>query len=97
MPPVKEPSDVATGNILYDSWVLLDDDQNVKTFEKMLYTNDFENNKDGIPSLLNSEPIDKIADKNIYGIEDIKEAIANNKNTDNLSIVVFRNNNLFVP
>ena len=63
MPPVKEPSDVATGNILYDSWVLLDDDVNVKTFEKMLYTNDFENNKDGIPSLLNSEPIDKIADK----------------------------------
>lgn len=63
MPPVKEPSDEATGNILYDSWVLLDDSPNEKTFEKMLHTNDFENNEDGIPSLLNSEPIDRIADK----------------------------------
>jgi hypothetical protein len=69
MKPVTEPSNLKTGNILYDSWVLLDDDvdeaikEKVTTFEKMLYTNDFENNKDGIPSLLNSKPIDRIADK----------------------------------
>lgn len=69
MPPVKEPSDVKTGNILYDSWVLLDDDvdpgitKKVATFEKMLRTDDFDSHKDGIPSLLNSQPIDRIADK----------------------------------
>jgi len=69
MKPVKKPSNTKTGNILYDSWVLLDDDvgeeiQNkVTTFEKMLYTDDFENNEDGIPSFLNSKPIDRIADK----------------------------------
>ncbi|WP_136468756.1 hypothetical protein [Flagellimonas onchidii] len=68
MEPVKEPSDTKTGNILYDSWVLLDDDTKKEgpkmgTFEKMLLTDDFENNKDGIPSLLNTQPIDRIADK----------------------------------
>jgi hypothetical protein len=69
MEPVTKPSDTKTGNILYDSWVLLDDDvdegvnEKVATFEKMLYTDDFENNKDGVPSLLNSKPIDRITDK----------------------------------
>lgn len=69
MPPVKKPTDDRTGNILYDSWVLLDDDidanikDKVTTFQKMLYTDDFEKNEDGIPSLLNSKPIDRIADK----------------------------------
>lgn len=69
MNPVKEPSSVKTGNILYDSWVLLDDDtedstiNKVTTFEKMLYTDDFEGNTDGVPSLLNSKPIDRIADR----------------------------------
>ena len=44
MPPVKKPTNDNTGNILYDSWVLLDDDldsnikNNVATFQKMLYT-----------------------------------------------------------
>lgn len=69
IPPVKKPTNDKTGNILYDSWVLLDDDidanikNKVATFQKMLYTDDFEKNDDGIPSLLNSKPIDRIADK----------------------------------
>ena len=55
-----------SGNIIYDSWVLLDDDidegvqKKVTTFEKMLYTNDFEKNKGGVPSLLNSISIYRI-------------------------------------
>ena len=65
MKPVKKPSDTKTGNILYDSWVLLDDDLNggAKTFEKMLGTADIENNETGVPSLLNTESIDRIADR----------------------------------
>lgn len=64
MKPVKEPSNEKTGNVLYDSWVLLDDDpRGGATFEKMLCTKDIENNKDGIPSLLNTSPIDRIADR----------------------------------
>ncbi|MBW8242508.1 hypothetical protein K1F50_06815 [Muricauda oceani] len=62
--PVRTPCDVPTGNILYDSWVLMDDDQNgLNTFEKMLLTDDFEGQSEGTPSLLNTSPIDKIADK----------------------------------
>lgn len=68
MPHIKEPSHQKTGNILYDSWVLLDDDLDDKstsktTFEKMLETDDLKNKKVGIESILNSNPIDKIADK----------------------------------
>ncbi len=69
MEPVRTPSDVKTGNILYDSWVLLDDDvdptiQNkITTFQKMLTTQDIHDSKHGIPSLLNSKPIDAIADR----------------------------------
>lgn len=69
MEPVRKPSNVKTGNILYDSWVLLDDDvdpdiQNkVATFQKMLTTQDIQDSKHGIPSLLNSRPIDAIADR----------------------------------
>lgn len=63
--PVDTPTDQVTGNFLYDSWVLLNDDieKNISTFEKMLSTEDFENNSEGIPSLLNSKSIDLIADK----------------------------------
>lgn len=63
--PVDIPTDQITGNFLYDSWVLLDDDieKNISTFEKMLSSEDFENNKQGIPSLLNSKSIDLIADR----------------------------------
>ncbi|MEP3837273.1 MAG: hypothetical protein ABJM36_06475 [Algibacter sp.] len=61
-PPVKLPTNLKTGNILYDSWVLLDDDDHEKTFTKMLSTDDLDASDD-IPSLLNSKPIDRIADK----------------------------------
>ncbi len=67
--PVKEVSHIKTGNILYDSWVFLDDDESLydghkkglSTFEKMLSTTDL-NPKTGAPSLLNSQPIDSIAE-----------------------------------
>ncbi|WP_400078696.1 patatin-like phospholipase family protein [Winogradskyella sp. R77965] len=67
--PVKKVSNVKTGNILYDSWVFLDDDMDLSngsnasktTFEKMLETSDIE--EKGAPSLLNSKPIDNIAER----------------------------------
>ena len=62
--PVRTPCDVPTGNILYDSWVLMDDASNgLNTFEKMLLTDDLEGQSEGTTSLLNTSPIDKIADK----------------------------------
>ncbi|WP_194767494.1 patatin-like phospholipase family protein [Tamlana sp. I1] len=68
--PVKEVSHTKTGNVLYDSWVFLDDDDSLydgrktgkTTFEKMLTNNDLETNKTA-PSLLNSKPIDRIAER----------------------------------
>tara|TARA_R110002020_G_scaffold216986_1_gene424804 strand:- start:3256 stop:4995 length:1740 start_codon:yes stop_codon:yes gene_type:complete len=68
--PVREVSDIKTGNILYDSWVFLDDDDSLydgsgkgkTTFEKMLSIDDFKDNKSA-PSLLNSKPIDNIAEQ----------------------------------
>ncbi|WP_179347651.1 patatin-like phospholipase family protein [Winogradskyella pacifica] len=68
--PVKKVSNVKTGNYLYDSWVFLDDDltsNNKKsrakaTFEKMLDTSDIDTDH-GAPSLLNSTPIDAIAER----------------------------------
>lgn len=70
--PVKKPSSKKTGNFLYDSWVFLDDDIDEATgellktgrssFEKMLDTEDLDNN-DNIPSLINSKPIDRIAER----------------------------------
>lgn len=67
--PVREVSNTKTGNILYDSWVFLDDDASLydgsgdgkTTFEKMLTNVDLDANK-GAPSLLNSKPIDRIAE-----------------------------------
>ncbi|MFD2101433.1 patatin-like phospholipase family protein [Flagellimonas iocasae] len=67
---VKEVSKTKTGNILYDSWVFLDDDDSLyngtkkgmTTFEKMLSTSDLTGDR-GAPSLLNSSPIDTIAEK----------------------------------
>lgn len=68
--PVREVSNTKTGNILYDSWVFLDDDDSLyegngkgrTTFEKMLSNDDLKSSK-GAPSLLNSVPIDRIAEK----------------------------------
>ncbi len=75
--PVKQPSYKKTGNVLYDSWVFLDDDFNETTgelskfgrssFEKMLDTEDIDSSK-GIPSLINSKPIDRIAERIFEGI-----------------------------
>lgn len=67
--PVKEVSRTKTGNLLYDSWVFLDDDDSLytgtskgkTTFEKMLSTTDIADSQ-GAPSLLNSIPIDNIAE-----------------------------------
>ena len=67
--PVREVSNTKTGNILYDSWVFLDDDDSLydgrgtgkTTFEKMLTNADLGTDK-GAPSLLNSKPIDRIAE-----------------------------------
>lgn len=68
--PVKKVSYSKTGNILYDSWVFLDDDlslyetskQGKSTFEKMLDISDIDP-KVGAASLLNSNPIDAIAER----------------------------------
>ena len=67
--PVRKVSNVKTGNILYDSWVFLDDDivddenkTGKTTFEKMLDLDDIIQ-IDGASSLLNSKPIDNIAEK----------------------------------
>lgn len=69
MPPVHQPSDVSTGNILYDSWVLLDDcvepndTDKAMTFQKMLRSDDINVNGLGVQSLLNPKPIDAIANR----------------------------------
>jgi hypothetical protein len=70
--PVDTPTDQTTGNVLYDSWVLLNDDieKNVSTFERMLSTEDIDDNPEGIPSLLNSKSIDLIADNVFQYFED---------------------------
>lgn len=73
--PVREVSNTKTGNILYDSWVFLDDDDSLydgsstgkTTFEKMLGNVDLDAGK-GAPSLLNSKPIDRIAEKVFEGL-----------------------------
>lgn len=75
--PVKKVSNTKTGNLLYDSWVFLDDDDDLyngnkngkTTFEKMLSTDDLKAGP-GAPSLLNSEPIDHIAESVFNNIPD---------------------------
>jgi hypothetical protein len=63
--PVRKPADNHSGNKLYDSWVNLNDGGGKRadqvTFSQMLLNDDIVNNS--IPSLLNSNPIDAIADK----------------------------------
>lgn len=62
--PVSNPENKSSkkDNVLYDSWVLMGDNENenVKLFEKTLALDDLENNT--IPSLLNSKFIDVICD-----------------------------------
>ncbi|MFC0605690.1 patatin-like phospholipase family protein [Winogradskyella pulchriflava] len=82
--PVKERANTKTGNVLYDSWVFLDDDDSLydgrgkgeTTFKKMLSNSDLDNKK-GAPSLLNSKPIDRIA-------ESVFEKLPSNWDTNNL-------------
>jgi len=81
--PVREIAHFKIGNVLYDSWVFLDDDdslydgniQGETTFKKMLSTSDIQS-KEGAPSLLNTEPIDRIAER-------IFNAIPENWHPDN--------------
>ncbi len=62
--PVKNPTDHKTGNLLYDSWVLMDNNgKKESTFEKMLKLDDIRSKSHSVPSLLNSKPIDKIANQ----------------------------------
>ncbi|UOB18408.1 hypothetical protein [Abyssalbus ytuae] len=70
--PVTNVSYSKTGNILYDSWVFLDDDlkgdgTGKTTFEKMLSTDDIKSKK-AASSLLNSKPIDAIAEQVFYNL-----------------------------
>jgi len=82
--PVLELSHKKTGNILYDSWVFLDDDdelynggnRGLTTFQKMLKTDDIKS-KEGAPSLLNSTPINNIADR-------VFNSLPNTANKENL-------------
>ncbi len=74
MKPVKKVSLAKTGNLLYDSWVFLDDDpdtvplkQRRTTFEKMLDTSDIRE-MGRAPSLLNSKPIDTMAARVFDGL-----------------------------
>ncbi|TAK48285.1 MAG: hypothetical protein EPO28_01240 [Saprospiraceae bacterium] len=60
IPPFREGEDNAA-NRLYTSWVNLNDNAENVTFRQMLDTTDIE--KEGLKSLLNSDPIDKIADR----------------------------------
>ncbi len=81
--PVREKANTKTGNLLYDSWVFLDDDDSLyegskkgkTTFEKMLSDSDLDDKK-GAPSLLNSKPIDRIA-------EQVFEKLSEHASTDN--------------
>jgi len=65
--PVSDPKkcESPTGNLLYDSWVFMDDDRQGEkkrlTFEKMWDLDDLKNGK--LESFLNSSFIDHIADK----------------------------------
>lgn len=60
--PVQQVSDSGAGNRLYDSWVNLNDADNKRvTFSQMLLNDDIADKF--IPSLLNSGPVDAIADR----------------------------------
>jgi hypothetical protein len=62
--PIKTPpSDrKKTNNVLFDSWVQLDDSKDETTFEKLWKTSDIDNGKK-IRSILNSQSIDNIAER----------------------------------
>lgn len=78
--PVKEVPEnpMKSYNLLYDSWVHLDDDEKEKTFSKIWETDDLENK---LGSLFNSKVIDRIANKAFQVIDeelDFSKHIENN-------------------
>lgn len=62
--PVKSPPSEGkkTNNVLFDSWVRLDDSNDETTFEKLWHTSDIDNTK-RVRSILNSQSIDSIAER----------------------------------
>lgn len=58
--PVNETNPDKAGNKLYDAWVNLNDSKAI-TLQQMLQNDDIVDHK--VPSLLNSQPIDQIADR----------------------------------
>jgi hypothetical protein len=99
MPHVTSPKYKKTGNIFYDSWVLLDDDidfYNSKnsesssklTFEKMLDIEDLDKHEKGIPSLLNSVSIERIAENVFSKLEKHTEQSKASFYSDDLRVLI---------
>lgn len=61
MRPVNDNNSAPEENKLYDAWVNLNDSREGSTLQQMLQNDDIVGNK--VPSLLNSSPIDAIADR----------------------------------
>ncbi|MDX2072392.1 MAG: patatin-like phospholipase family protein [Haliscomenobacter sp.] len=77
--PINEYNPEKKQNKLYDSWVNLNDAQGLPTIEQMLQTGDILA-KNEVQSLLNSDPIDAIADNAgvLSQIQDLPEYISPN-------------------
>lgn len=77
--PINKANLEKKGNKLYDAWVNLNDTDELPTLEQMLQTGDILANKE-VQSLLNSDPIDAIADKagELTQIKDLPEYISPN-------------------
>lgn len=77
--PINEYNPEKKQNKLYDAWVNLNDAQGVPTLEQMLQTGDILANNE-VQSLLNSDPIDAIADNAgvMSNIQDLPEYISAN-------------------
>lgn len=77
--PINEYNPEKKHNKLYDSWVNLNDAQGLPTIEQLLQTGDILANNE-VQSLLNSDPIDAIADNAgvLSQIQDLPEYISAN-------------------
>ncbi|WP_421798978.1 hypothetical protein [Haliscomenobacter sp.] len=77
--PINEYNPEKKHNKLYDSWVNLNDEQGLPTIEQMLQTGDILANNE-VQSLLNSDPIDAIADNAgvLSQIQDLPEYVSAN-------------------
>ncbi len=71
--PVKDipENPMKSYNVLYDSWVHLDDDKNEKSFKKIWDTDDLDSK--GLVSLFNSKIIDSIASKALNMVDEEKK------------------------